>query len=106
MDELNALRDNFLSSKKTPCSKEDENKYCQMLKQGQSLPENIVVSKEYGMGNEVRYHFYVTEADVLSEADRLEFIMLKQLQILKTIKNCSLFFVALGLISIIISILL
>lgn len=100
---LNNLRQEFQITQKLPCSKEDEKKYSQLIAEGHALPDNIVVSKDYGMGNEVIYRFYVVKDSGLSSDEMSEYIMLKQLQNIRTIKNCVVFFTILSVISLLVS---
>lgn len=100
---LNNLRQEFQITQKQPCSTEDEKKYSQLMAEGRTLPENIIVSKDYGMGNEVTYHFYTTKNLELSNEELSEYIMLKQLKNIQTIKNCVVFFTVLSVVSLLIS---
>lgn len=100
---LKDLRHEFHIAERRPCSEEETQKYTQFIKEGQSLPENITASKEYGMGGEVIYHFYISDQSDLSHEELYEYIMLKQLQNIRTIKNCVVFFTALSIISLLIS---
>lgn len=55
------------------------------------------------MGNEIEYNFYSVNVPELSNEEKLDYILLKKLQTLKTIKNCVMFFTVLTVISLIFS---
>lgn len=81
------------------CSKEENGKYNQMLKEGGELPEGVF---EYNESAQTGI-FYTVADQGLTHEERLEYIALKQLQVNKTIKNCVLFFTVLTIISIIVA---
>ena len=87
---------------KIDCSKEDNKKYKQMLKNGETLP-NGVFEYKYGLDNEGTGAFYTIHKPELTPEERLEYITFKQLKMLNTIKNCVVFFTTLTVISMVIT---
>ncbi len=100
--ELNDLQHEVNLLQKASCSKEAIEKYIEMLKQGQSLPEGVYRYKGF-FDEELNEFYTIKKADELNKDERLEYILLKQYQLLKTIKNSVLFFVALTVLFIILT---
>jgi len=96
-DELRYHKFEFDLLQKIPCTKQENKAYQQLLKQGGSLPEGVF-AYVYDSGETSTTEFYtVYEAD-LSEAEIREYLTYKQLSLIKTIKNCILFFTILTII--------
>ncbi len=80
-----------------PCSREETREYAKILKQGGTLPEGVFVA--YADSPEPEF-YTVYEAD-LTEAEISEYLTYKKLSLIKTIKNCMVFFTVLTIIVII-----
>ena len=87
---------------KISCSKEDNKKYRQMLKNGEKLPAGI--HRYVDVNGTETNDFYTIYKPDLSKEEINEYLMYKKLSMISTIKNCAVFFVALTVISIIISV--
>lgn len=105
-EELKELRYEFQLLEKVPCSDEDTKKYREYMQNGTPLPNGIDYSKNYGVGNEFEYFFYTVNVPELSEEEKQEYLMLKKLRSINTIKKCVVFFTTLTVISIVSTILL
>ncbi|MBQ3284119.1 MAG: hypothetical protein IJH40_00625 [Ruminococcus sp.] len=87
---------------KISCTKEENKKYLQMIKNGENLPDGIHRYTDAG-GNEMNDFYTIYKPD-LSEKEINEYLTFKKLSMINTIKNCACFFVALTVISIVITI--
>jgi len=99
--ELNSLQYEIELMQKIDCSKEDNKKYRELSKQGLPLPEGVYAYKTE-TGEDMYQYYTIHIATELSKEERIEYIMLKQFQNIKTIKNCVLFFTILTAISLIV----
>lgn len=104
--ELKELKYEFQLLEKVACSDDDTKKYREYMQNGTPLPAGIEYSKNYGVGNEFEYYFYTVNIPDLSNEEKQEYIMLKKLKSIDTIKKCVVFFTTLTVISIISTILL
>ncbi len=84
-----------------PCSNEENEKYNELLKNGGTLPENV---RQYDGG--YWGEFCTISKTDLTEEEKREYITFKQLSLLKTIKNCAVFFTVLTIIDIVAALLL
>ena len=82
--------------KKNPCSKQENKEYESIVKHGGKLPEGVYPYSDYSMDG-----FYTVTASDLTEDELKEYLFYKQLSMLKTIKNCVVFFAVLTIISLI-----
>lgn len=105
--EKNYLRDEIVTYKldfgllqKIPCTKEENKKYEDLLNNGKPLPDGVFsyIENNGKESNDTFYTIYETE---LTKEEINEYLALKKLKLLNTIKNCSVFFVVLTIISII-----
>ena len=88
-DELRAYKFEFNLLQKIPCTKQENKEYQKLLKEGLSLPEDIYA---YGYNDdETSTDFYTIYEAPLSESETKEYLMFKQLSLIKTIKNCVVF---------------
>ena len=92
--ELLLLKLEFGLSKKVPCSKLLSEKCVELKKSGKSLPEDVFT-------NPNGEFFTIQELD-LSEEEIAEYLNYKKIKMLKTIKNCVVFFTVLTVISMIV----
>ena len=94
--ELQSLRQEYRLSQRVPCSKEDNKKYAQMVKDGQPLPCGVY---DYKYENTESEYYTIYTPDI--SADELaELLAYKKLGYLRTIKNCAVYFVVLSVIAI------
>jgi len=96
--EIEAYKFDFNFLQKIDCSMEENKKFKQMIKDGQPLPEGI---HQY---EDTSYIFYQVCEIELTEKEKDEYIIFKQLEYLRSIKNSMLFFVILTIISMVITI--
>ena len=97
--ELRSYKFEFNLLQKSPCSKQENRNYQKLLKEGKTLPKDVF-SYTYQTGETSTTDFYtVYEAD-LSEAEIAEYLTYKKLSLLRTIKNCAVFFTILAVIGI------
>ena len=100
IQELNTLQYELHLLQKIDCSKEDNKKFKELLKSGQSLPDGIYSYKSES-GEELDVFYTIHKPTELNSEERMEYILLKQFQQIKTIKNCVVFFTVLTVISLI-----
>ena len=103
-DELRDIYFDVNLLQKIDCSKEDNKKYIQMLKNGETLP-NGVFEYKYDFDEEGSGTFYTIHKPELTPEERLEYITFKQLKMLNTIKNCVVYFTSVSIISAILALL-
>lgn len=74
------------------CSKEEHDTYLKLTHTGQELPDNVyeVVTSE---GAVISYRQITSDAPLLDDQERMEFLMYKNLELLRSIKNCNIFLV-------------
>ncbi len=101
-DELHSYKFAFDLLQRIPCSKEENKEYKAILKNGGSLPEGVF-PYVYEGGEEPNGEFYTIYETDLTQAELDEYIAYKQLYMIRTIKNCVVFFTVLAVISLIIA---
>ena len=94
-EELQAFRREFGITQRVPCSKEDNKKYAQMVKDGTSLPADVY---KYTYDNE-ESEYYTIYTPKISADELSELLTYKKLGYLHTIKNCAVYFVVLSVIT-------
>ena len=87
------------------CTKEENAEFEKLVKAGEELPEDVRAYKDDDgvVSDKV---FYRVCTDDLSEDERNEYLTLTRLSLLKTIKNCVMFFTILTIIGLVSSVLL
>lgn len=96
-NELRLYKFEFDLLQKIPCSKQ-ENKECQkLLKEGNNLPEGVF-AYVYDNGETSTTEFYTIYETDLTESEITEYLTYKKLSLIKTIKNCIMFFTVLTII--------
>ena len=87
----------------TLCTKEENKEYNDLLEQGESLPEDVYPIDSYWsiLKNGKNSEFLKLIRPELTQEEITEYLMYKKLDILKTIKNCVVFFTVLAVISLI-----
>jgi hypothetical protein len=104
-DELRAHKFEFDLLQKIPCSKQDNKEYAKLLKQGGTLPEGVY-AYVYDDGEISTNEFYTIYETDLTEAEIQEYLTYKQLSLIRTIKNCVVFFTVLTIIGMVVSFLI
>lgn len=96
-DELNDYKLEFGLKEKRLCSTEENKRYQNLIKNGEKLPDGVYT--EIDADGEISTNSFYTMVDTdLTDDEIKEYIALKQLKLIKTIKNCVLFFTILTLI--------
>ena len=96
-EELRAYKAEFGLVQKIPCPRQENKQYQKILKDGGTLPEGVYAyDSVYGETPEAFYTVY--EAD-LTAAEMQEYLTYKRLRMIRTIKNCAVFFTVLAIIS-------
>ena len=85
---------------KIPCNKHENKKYQEILKNGGTLP-NDVYAYVYDNGETSTTEFYTIYETDLTESEIREYLTYKQLNLIRTIKNCVMFFTVLTIIGMI-----
>jgi len=94
-DELRTHKFEFDLLQKIPCTKQENKKYQKIIEDGGTLPDGVYA---YDYGETQTKEFYtIYEAD-LTESEVREYLAYKQLSLIRTIKNCVLFFTILTII--------
>lgn len=94
--ELQSLRQEYRITQRVPCSKEDNKKYAQMVRDGQPLPAGVY---DYKYENAESEYYTIYTPDISTD-ELLEMLTYKKLGYLRTIKNCAVYFVVLSVIAI------
>lgn len=100
-EQLNSYKYEFDLLQRVECSKEDCQKYKEMVENNQPLPEGVY-RYTYESGEVSHDLFYTIYKPDLTDAEIAEYLTYKQLGYIKTIKNCVVFFTVLTVISLII----
>ena len=90
------------------CTDEENEEYRKLLKQGEKLPDDVypLDSDWRNVNNSGKTEFCRLIRPELTQEEITEYLMYKKLDMLKTIKNCVVFFTVLTIIGIILSFLL
>lgn len=92
-EELMAYRFEFDVLQKVPCSKQENKEYKEYLKNNGVLPEGVYAfENDNGTPTD---EFYTVAASDLSKDEIQEYLSYKKLSLIKTIKNCTVFFTVL-----------
>lgn len=98
-EELREYRDEFNVVQEIACTKEEIAEFKKILKEGGELPEDVHVRICYDVdGEEMGKEYYRIYTPDLTEQEMQEYLTLKRLSLLKTIKNCAVFFTVLAII--------
>ncbi len=98
-EELDSYRIDFNIWEKIPCTKQESQKYKKILAEGGTLPKWIY-REEYEEGLSTEEFFNIHKSN-LSEEEIKEYLMYKKLSMIRTIKNCVVFFTVLTVIGLI-----
>ena len=104
-DELRSHKLEFDLLQKVPCDKRENKEYKKILKELGKLPEGVYAYID-SSGETSTTEFYTIYETDLTDAEIREYLTYKQLSLIRTIKNCAVFFTALTVIGIVISILM
>lgn len=99
-DELRSYKFEFDLLQKIPCSKQENKEYQKLLKDGGTLPEGVF-AYVYDSGETSSTEFYTVYETDLTDAEITEYLTYKKLSLIKTIKNCIMFFTVLTIIGMI-----
>ena len=99
-DELRSYKFEFDLLQKIPCSKQENKDYQNLLKNGGVLPEGVY-AYVYDNGETSTTEFYTIYETDLTESEISEYLTYKKLSLIKTIKNCIMFFTVLTIIGMI-----
>lgn len=97
-DELRYHKFEFGLLQKIPCSKQENKEYEKLLKNGGTLPAGVYPYEYEGTAS--TSDFYTVYETDLTDAEIQEYLTYKQLSLIRTIKNCVLFFTVLTIIGI------
>ena len=98
-EKLTEYRYEYDLLQKIPFSKAENKVYKALLKAGQPLPEGVYRYKNVD-GNELD-QFYTIYAAAMDDKQVMEYLTYKKLDMLRTIKNCVVFFTVLAVISLV-----
>ena len=101
-EELRAYKCEFDLLQKVPCSKQENKEYEKLLKNGGTLPEGVF-AYDYINGETSTSEFYTLYEEDLTETEKVEYLTYVKLRLLKTIKNCAVFFTVLTIIGIVVT---
>lgn len=96
--ELDRYRLKYDLYEKALCSQKENQEYKDLLKQGKRLPEDVRTNDDWRNVNDSE--FYRLVRPELTQEEITEYLMYKKLDMLKTIKNCIVFFTVLMIIGI------
>ena len=99
-DELRSYKFEFDLLQKIPCSKQENKDYQNLLKNGGVLPAGVY-AYVYDDGETSTTEFYTIYETDLTESEISEYLTYKKLSLIKTIKNCIMFFTVLTIIGMI-----
>ena len=98
-EELRQYRDELNVVQEIACTKEEIAEFKKILKEGGELPEDVHARICYDVdGEEMGKEYYRIYTPDLTEQEMQEYLTLKRLSLLKTIKNCVVFFTVLAII--------
>ena len=100
-NELRSYKFEFDLLQKIPCSKEENQEYQKLLKNGGVLPEGVFPVVDDFSGATSTTEFYTIYEPDLNKAEITEYLTYKKLSLIKTIKNCVVFFTVLTILEII-----
>ena len=99
-DELRSHKFEFDLLQKIPCSKQENKEYQNLLKAGGVLPDGVF-AYVYDNGETSTSEFYTVYETDFTEAEIQEYLTYKQMSLIRTIKNCVVFFTVLTIIGMI-----
>ena len=100
-DALRSYKFEFDLLQKIPCSKEENKEYQKLLKEGGVLPDGVFAYVYDGGATSTTEFYTIYETD-LTDSEITEYLTYKKLSLIKTIKNCIMFFTVLTIIGMIV----
>lgn len=97
--EFHAYKQEFDLLQKIPCTEEENIEYQKLLEKGGTLPENVY-AYFYEKDVPSTTEFYTIRESDLTESEIREYLAYRQLSLIRTIKNCAVFFTVLTIIGI------
>ena len=97
-DELRSYKFEFDLLQQIPCSKQENREFQKLLKEGGVLPEGVF-AYVYDSGEISKTEFYTIYETDLTESEITEYLTYKKLNLIRTIKNCVMFFTVLTIIA-------
>ena len=98
-DELRSYKFEFGLLQKISCSKQENQEYQKYLKENSVLPEGVY-AYVYDNGETSPTQFYTVYETDLTESEITEYLTYKKLSLIRTIKNCIMFFTVLTIIGV------
>lgn len=98
---IDEMMQKIINSEKQLCSNADQEKYSQMLKNGEPLPDNIYVEHNE---HDNRNYFFECNSLNFSNEEQIKYLFLKLVSDTQTIKKCIIFFTIVAVISMIVAI--
>ena len=98
---LRAHKFEFDLLQKIPCTKQENKEYQKLLKDGGTLPEGVYAYVN-DIGETSATEFYTIYETDLTESEIREYLTYKQLSLIRTIKNCVMFFTVSAIIGMIV----
>ncbi|MBQ4140495.1 MAG: hypothetical protein IJD70_04065 [Clostridia bacterium] len=101
--ELEMYRLKYDLYEKVLCTPKENEKYKDLLKQGKKLPEDIyrAYSDWRNVNDDGDSEFFRLVCPDITQDDIMEYLMYKKLDLLKTIRNCVVFFTILMIIGLV-----
>ncbi|MEE1116412.1 MAG: hypothetical protein UH851_06125 [Clostridia bacterium] len=96
-NKLRSYKFEFDLLQQIPCSKQENKEYQKLLKEGGVLPEGVF-AYVYDSGETSTTEFYTIYETDLTESEIREYLTYKKLSLIRTIKNCIMFFTVLTII--------
>lgn len=100
-DELRSYEFEFDFLQRIPCSRQENKEYAKLLKESGNLPEGVF-AYEYENGITSETEFYTIYEPDLTETEKIRYLTYKKLSLIKTIRNCVVFFTTLTIIGMIV----
>ncbi len=97
-EELQSYKFDFDLLQRIPCSKQENKEYQKLIKDGGVLPEGVF-AYVYDSGEASTTEFYTIYKADLTESEIAEYLTYKKLSLIRTIKNCVVFFTVLTIIA-------
>ena len=96
-DALREHRFEYELLQKIPCTKQENEQYQKLVEDGGVLPEGVYAFVD-DSGETSKTEFYTILESDLTESEIREYLTYKQLRLIRTIKNCVMFFTVLTII--------
>lgn len=97
-NELQSYRFEYDLLQKIPCSKQENKEYEKLLCDGEVLPEGVF-AYVYDNGETSTTEFYTIYETDLNEKEIKEYLTYKKISLIKTIRNCVMFFTVLTIVA-------